>query len=243
MASCTIGHCPRTADDGQHACPLHADELRAWLAELPQQARLLQEFTASAGAPPQGRLGGSGRAHAPVPVDLRVLALLAPGHADPPPGEEPDVIPILAFLDAWAGHIAYTHPAVTRDPYGTAHTRPCEAAHPRHGATITGWCAWLTAYLPHALTQPLIGDLHRQLGDLLTRIRDLTHATPHRHPQAAPCPACDAFALVAVDGQWGITCQACGHHLERTHYDQHAAAFLHAHQDEQAANSRDTTAA
>ena len=29
-----------------------------------------------------------------------------------------------------------------------------------------------------------------------------------------PCPGCGAYALAAVDGQLGITCQACGHHLE-----------------------------
>jgi hypothetical protein len=229
VSSCAI--CPRTAEDGQHACPRCAAELHAWLAELPRQARLLEAFIAPAGRPAAGRVGGTGRAHAPAPVDLRVLALLGPGHADPGTADEqPDTIPIRAFLDAWAGLIAYHYPSVHRDPYGTAHTRPCSHAQPTHGATIIGWCTWLTAYLPYALTHPWIGDLHRQLGDLLARIRDLTHAVPHRHPQAAPCPECDAFALTATDGQWGITCSACGHHLEPEAYDQHAARFFHAHQ-------------
>ncbi|GGZ80319.1 hypothetical protein ACFOOM_07650 [Streptomyces echinoruber] len=228
MSTCTI--CPRTAPDGQHACPLHADELRAWLAELPRQAALLEQFVVPAGRPAAGRLGGTGRAHAPVPVDLRVLALLGPGHAHAPAGspyeEAAGTIPLRAWLDGWAGYIAYTYPAVTRDPYGTAHVQPCEAARPRRGATIAGWCAWLTAYLPYVLAHPWVSDLHRQLGDLLTHLRDLTHAVPHRHHQAAPCPKCQSFALVTVDGQWGITCEACGHHLERTAYDDHAARFL-----------------
>lgn len=63
------------------------------------------------------------------------------------------------------------------------------------------------------------------------RIRDLTHAVPHRHHYAAPCPACEAFALAAVDGGEGITCAVCGHHLSHTDYDQHTADFLRAHQD------------
>ncbi|WP_432193792.1 hypothetical protein [Streptomyces sp. bgisy027] len=229
MSSCAI--CPRTAPDGQHACPLHTDELRAWLAELPYQTRLLEEFVAPAGRPSAGRIGGTGRAHAPVPVDMRVLALLGPGHADPGTAdEEPDTIPIRAWLDAWAGFIAYSHPAVRRDLYGTQYTRPCEQAVPKKGATIPGWCTWLTAYLPHALTHPWIADFHRQLGDLIDRIRDLTHAVPHRHEYAAQCPACEAFALAAVDGQEGITCSRCGHHLTHAEYDQHAADFLRAHQ-------------
>lgn len=238
MSSCSI--CPRTADDGQHACPRCAAELRAWLTELPRQARLLEAFVAPAGRPAQGRLGGTGRAHSPAPVDLRVLALLGPGHADPGTAdEEPDTIPIRAFLDAWAGFVAYSYPAVHRDPYGTQYTRPCEQAIPSQGTTITGWCAWLTAYLPHALTHHWIGDLHRQLGDLTHRIRDLTHTVPRKHPKAAPCPECGAFDLVAIDGQWGITCTTCGHHLTPEAYDEHAAAYLNAHQTAQG----DTTAA
>ncbi|MEW2636429.1 hypothetical protein AB0903_33535, partial [Streptomyces sp. NPDC048389] len=212
MSSCSI--CPRTAPDGHHACLLHAGELRAWLTELPSQARLLEAFVAAAGRPHTGRLGSTGRAHAPVPVDMRVLALLGPGHADPTTAdEEPDTIPIRAFLDAWAGYTAYSYPAVYRDPYGTEYTRPCEQALPTRGASITGWCTWHLAYLPYALTHPWIGDFHRQLGDLIHRIRDLTHATPHHHPKAAPCPNCDEHRLAAIDGQLHITCANCGHLL------------------------------
>ena len=228
MSSCAV--CRRATEAGLHACPRHTAELRAWLAELPAQALLLQQFLAPAGAPAAGRLGGTGRAHAPVPVDLRVLTLLGPGHADTISADDDGTVPILALLGGWAGHIAYTHPATTRDAHGTAHTRPCEQAWPSHGETINGWCIWLTRYLPYALTHPWIGDLHRQLGDLIARIRDLTHAVPHTHPQGAPCPQCKAFALVAVDGRWGITCEACGHYLEPDAYAQHAAAYLHDHQ-------------
>lgn len=226
--ACAI--CLRAAETGLHACPRHATELRAWLAELPGQARLLGQFLAPAGGPTQGRLGGTGRAHAPVPVDLRVLTLLGPGHADVLSGDDDGTVPILAFLGGWAGYIAYTYPSATRDPHGTAHTRPCDKAVPRHGATVTGWCAWLTLYLPYALAHPWIGDLHHQLGALLHRIRDLTHAIPHKHPQGAPCPDCQAFALVAIDGQWGVVCEACGRHLEPDAYTEHAATYLHNHQ-------------
>ncbi|MEV8245017.1 hypothetical protein AB0R01_14745 [Streptomyces rochei] len=232
MSPCVI--CPGTALEGQQACRSCAEDLRGWLAELPQQARLLEEFVTPSAGPAQGRLGGTGRAHAPAPVDLRVLALLAPGHADAPAGEQPDVVPIRALLGAWAGHIAYHYPAVGRDAYGTAHTRPCDQAQPT-ADSITGWCNWLTGYLPFALTLPLVAELHDQLGDQLAEIRRLTHATPRDHPQGAPCPSCEAFALVRTDGRWGIHCRACGHDMDPEAYDQHAARFLHAHQAEQAA--------
>jgi ribosomal protein L37AE/L43A len=224
VSNCAI--CPRTAPHGHHACNVCADELRAWLTELPRQARLLEAFVAPSGQPHQGRLGGTGRAHSPAPVDLRVLALLGPGHADAPADQEPDTIPILAFLGAWAGHIAYSYPAAARDPYGTAHTRPCEQAWPSHGPTITGWCAWLTAYLPYTLTLQLVAELHEQLGDLIHRIRDLTHTEPRSHPRTAPCPQCDEFALVRTDGRWHIHCTDCGHNLTPDAYTEYAAAFL-----------------
>ncbi|WP_406262536.1 hypothetical protein OIA45_39675 [Streptomyces chartreusis] len=232
MASCTI--CPRTAEDGHHTCPLHAAELREWLAELPAQAELLGDFLAPESRPAAGRTGGTGRAHSPVPVDLRVLTLLGPGHAETRSEDDDGTIPILAWLDGWAGHIAYTYPSVSRDPHGTTHIQPCEAARPastrpdgrRHGPTVTGWCIWLTRYLPYVLAHPWAGDFHRQLGDLIDRVRDLTHAVPHRHHYAAPCPVCEAFDLGAVDGQDGITCGVCGHHLSHTDYDQHVNAVL-----------------
>lgn len=228
MSMCAV--CRRATEAGLHACPRHAAELRAWLTELPAQALLLQRFLTPAGAPAQGRLGGTGRPTAPVPVDLRVLTLLGPGHADPRSPDDDGTVPIRALLGAWAGHIAYTYPSVARDRHGTAHVRPCEQAWPCLGETITGWCAWLTRYLPYALAHPWVGEMHRQIGALLDRVRDLTHDVPHSHPQGAPCPQCDAFALVAVDGLWGITCEACGHHLEPDSYTEHAAAFLQTHQ-------------
>lgn len=227
MTVCSI--CPRTAPDGHHACPLHAGELHAWLAELPQQTRLLGDFLTPSTSPPAGRLGGAGRAHAPVPVDIRVLNLLGPGHhvspEDPYGDGDGTAVPIGALVRGWADYIATEHQAVTRDQYGTAHHRQCNGASPRHGTTVTGWCAWLTAYLPYAITQPWVGELHHQLGDLLAVIRDLTHAVPRTHRQIASCPKCEAFALVRTDGLWGITCEACGHHLEPAEYDQHAAAL------------------
>lgn len=250
MTACPV--CPRTAPDGQHLCLVHSGELRGWLAELPHQARLLEAFLTPSASPAAGRIGGTGRATAPLPVDLRVLVLLGPGHADPPTGphtgeDGDDTIPILALLGAWAGHIAYHYPSIgwhpDRDPNATLYVLPCKQAQPAHGETITTWCTWLTAYLPFTLTLPVAADLHRGLGDLIHRIRGLTHASPRQHPQAAPCPKCEACALVRTDGLWGITCQCCGHTLEPDAYDAHVAAVLHTVQAERAAARGDDAAA
>ncbi|MCH5677845.1 hypothetical protein [Streptomyces gilvus] len=229
MSSCPI--CPRTAPDGQHLCLVHSGELRGWLTEIPAQARLLQEFIAPAGRPTQGRLGGTGRADAPVPVDLRVLVLLGPGRHDAVPGSDDDgTAPIAAILGAWAGHIAYHYPAAGRDPYGTARTQPCEQALPARGETITGWCTWLLAYLPFALTLPAAADLYYALDSLTRRLRNLTHTQPRQQPRAAPCPACDLCTLVRTDGRWHIHCLDCGHQMSPDQYDQHAAQYLAARQ-------------
>jgi ribosomal protein L37AE/L43A len=234
MTVCAV--CPRTAPDGQHLCQLDAAELRAWLAELPHQARLLSEFLAPSTQPAQGRTGGTGRAHAPLPVDIRVLALLGPGRLGLTPDPDDDgITPIRAVLDAWAGHIAYHHPSAARARDGTAYIRPCEQAHPRHGTTISGWCQWLTAYLPYATALPSAGDFHRQIGDLVRRIRDLTHVEPRDHPRAAPCPVCDTCTLVRTDGRWHIHCRDCGHQMTPDDYDQHAARYLAARQADTAA--------
>ncbi|WP_432135854.1 hypothetical protein [Streptomyces sp. bgisy154] len=230
-ALCLICRHRTTTHADEYACPICTDDLRAWLTDLPRQAALLQEFVAPGSRPAEGRLGGTGRAHSPAPADLRVLTLLGPGRYDPHPGTDDDgTPPIHAVLTAWAGHIAYTYPAAHRDPYGTARTEPCEQAWPSYGFTIPGWCAWLTAYLPYTLTLPAVADLHRDLGDLIRRIRDLTHDHPHTHPMAAPCPACQAFALARTDGHWHTRCHACGHTLTPDQYAHHAAEVLDAHQ-------------
>lgn len=229
VTDCSI--CPRTAPDGHHACTACAHQLRAMLTELPQQIPLLQDSLQPGRGPTQGRSAPAGIAHAPLPLDLRVLTLLGPGHPQPPTDDDPDaggIIPIRPMLYGWAHFIASEHPATARDPYGTTDLWPCDGAHPRHGATIPGWCAWLRAYLPHAITRPWIATLHQQLSDLLALIRDLTHAVPHRHPKPVPCPACGAFALIETDGQWGITCDVCHHYLDPQDYADHAAALLEA---------------
>ncbi|MFJ6386432.1 hypothetical protein ACIQJT_02365 [Streptomyces sp. NPDC091972] len=228
MTGCPL--CPRSAPDGQHLCPLHAADIRGWLAELPHQARLLADFLAPAGRLAEGRLGGTGRATAPVPVDLRVLVLLGPGRYDPIGPDDDGTAPIAAVLGAWAGHIAYHYPSAYRDPHGTAHTGPCEQAWPVRGETITGWCTWLTAYLPFALTLPVAAEFHRALESLVHRIRDITHAIPHQHEMTAACPTCGRCALQRTDGQWEIVCSFCGHRMEPEAYEQHAAATLAAHQ-------------
>ncbi|WP_340382288.1 hypothetical protein U5640_36295 [Streptomyces sp. SS7] len=231
MTACGI--CPRTAPDGHHLCPLCADDIRGWLAELPGQARLLAEELTPAAAPGQGRIGGTGRAHSPVPVDLRVLVLLGPGHPGPvgAPDDDTDrTVPIVPFLAGWAGHIAYTYPAVHRDRHGTEHTGPCEQAQATGGNSITAWCAWLTAYLPYTLTVPAAAELHQQLDDLIHRVRRLTHTEPRSHPRAAPCPVCDDFALARTDGRWEIHCTGCGHNMTPDDYQQHATRFLKAAQ-------------
>lgn len=237
MTACAI--CPRTAPDGVHLCLVHSGELRGWLTEIPAQARLLQqEFIEPGGRPSQGRLGGTGHADAPVPVDLRVLNLLVgPGRYEATSPDDDGQAPIAATLGAWAGHIAYHYPALDwhpdRNPDQTLYVDPCDQAVPTRGQTIPGWCAWLNAYAPYALTLPLAAELHRGLGDLVRRLRALTHTEPRQDPRAAPCPVCDLCTLVRTDGRWHIHCLNCGHQMTPDDYDQHATRYRIARQAEQ----------
>jgi hypothetical protein len=203
--------------------------VRGWLAELPRQLPLLRAELLPEGRPKQGRMGGTGSATAPVPLNLDALNLLAPGWPGPPAdpyGDTTGPVPITPLLAGWAGYIAYQYPSVARDRHGTAHASPCAAAYTRRGTDVAAWCHWLTAYLPYAVTLRCIGDMHQQLSDLVRRIRDLTHAAPHRHRKDVPCPKCGAFDLTEVDGQWGINCEACGEHLEPEAYAAHSRALL-----------------
>lgn len=224
MSTCTA--CAHPAGDGAYACTRCTHRIRGWLAEIPRQLPLLQAELAPGSSPRSGRLyGGRGPT---LPLRLDVLTLTGPGNPAPatdPHGDATGPIPLTALLAGWAGYIAAQHPAVTRTA-GTVYVVPCETAAPRAGATVTGWCHWLTAYLPFASTHPWIAELHHQLQDTIGVIRSITRATPQRHPRAAPCPACEAFALAQIDGEWGISCQACGEHLDPDAYDQHAADVL-----------------
>jgi hypothetical protein len=222
---CTACHEP--AD--QHLCPPCTRALRYALQDLPRTLPLLQTVLIPAGR--SALIGSRGAAWAPTPVDLRVLALLGPGNALPPDTPEGGgEIPILAMLTGWAHWIASQHPSAARDHHGTIRIQPCTAAHPRHGATVPGWCTWLRAYLPYTATRPWAGEMHQQITGLLAHIRHLTGAVARRHPKAAPCPHCDDFALAEVDGQAGITCEACGARLSTAEYAAHSAAILTTHQ-------------
>ncbi|MDX3024053.1 hypothetical protein [Streptomyces acidiscabies] len=229
--TCTI--CPRTAPEDTYACPACLDDIRGWLTELPRQAKLLAEFLVPGTGAARGRIGGTGRATAPLPVDLRVLVLLAPGHPVPvgaPEDNHDSTVPIRAFLTGWADHFASTYPAVLHHPDDHHAPRPKPSDH-----TLTGWCHWLTACLPYVASHPpttdvhMITDLHHQLRALVHRIRDLTHTVPHTHPLTAPCPHCQAFGLVTTDGHHLIRCTLCDHTLTPDTYDTHVAALLDDH--------------
>ncbi|MFS0698332.1 hypothetical protein AB6N36_37020, partial [Streptomyces nitrosporeus] len=145
-----------------------------------------------------------------------------------PHGDQTAGVPITALLAGWAHHIASDIPAVHRDAHGVVHVQRHRyaVAWPRTGTGITAWCAWLTAYLPYAVTRPWAAEMHRQLEDLVHRIDRLTGVRPRRTPKDAPCPGCSAFALVEREGELHITCEACGHRLTPDGYLTHRAAVM-----------------
>ncbi|MFJ5888111.1 hypothetical protein [Streptomyces californicus] len=212
---------PRT---GCEACEYR---VHSWLRELPRHLVLLAEMLHPDTGP--ARRGGTGRAHAPLPVRLEVLDLLGPGQpvllADPH-GDQTGGIPITALLYGWARYLAADFPTVRSDAHGTVHIERCDGALVRGGADVPGLCRWLDAYLPYAATRPWWDDLYEQMEQLLLRVRRLTHTRPVTHAKDAPCPDCSGWSLVEREDELHITCTVCPARLTPAQYDDHRAAVM-----------------
>lgn len=220
--TCHVCHDTTGAD--RYLCEGCEHTAAAWLRALPRHALLLQVCLQPTTGPAQR--GGSGRAHSPLPVDVRVLDLLGPGRpvpVDDPHGDQTGGIPITALLAGWAHYIAADVPAVYRDAHGTVRIERHghAAAWPRTGTGITAWSTWLLRYLPYAITRPYAEEMYEQLGELIDRIERITHTRPRRTVKDAPCPACSGFALVEREDQRHITCDVCGHRLTPEQYLAH----------------------
>lgn len=224
--TCTICSHPLGMDTDRYACHgcerTMAHTLRRIVVELP-----LLRAALPPGSRPGGR-PGPGRAHAPLPLDLRVLDLLGPGTPhlldDDPHGEQTGGIPLGPLLTGWIAYCGEQHQAAHRLRYGTA--PQTDAVVPSAAGGIPGLCVTLTRHLPYAVTRPWAEQLHADLTAALQTVRQITGSRPVTHPRLAPCPQCDAFALARTDGEWRVRCHACCHRMDPAEYDAHAAAVL-----------------
>lgn len=226
--NCAVCRRPLPADTDRYACHACHHHLRYELGQLAAiELPALRAELAPGNSPQTGSRFG-GRAHAPLPVNVRVLDLLGPGTPNvlpDPHGEQTAGIPIGPILAGWAHTIALEHQVAYRRA-GTTYLVPCERAVPRTGSGLDAWARWLLAYLPYAVTRPWVTELHAELDDLMFRVRQITGLRPRSHPRLAPCPYCDAFAVTHTDGRWDLDCQACGRKLDPDEYAAHAAAVL-----------------
>lgn len=222
---CAICSRPLVAGTQAHACPACVKDTRGLLAAITAELPELQECLRLGAAPAGGR--SVGRAHAPLPLRLDTLNLLGPGVATPwtdTAGDQVQGIPLVPLLRWWADYIGAQHIAAWRFA-GTQYSAPCSGAI-THGRDAAAWCRWLSAYLWIAAAQPWIRQLHDDLAEALEGVRAITRTEPQRHRRLAPCPACDSIAMVAVDGEWEVKCEVCGHRMDPAAYDAHAAAVL-----------------
>ncbi|MEW2570474.1 hypothetical protein [Streptomyces sp. NPDC047070] len=216
MSSCSIVRCGRPLLAHEHrrrVCDRCANRVRGWLRELDLQRILLRVMLVPGSSGPATGSVHGGRAHSPMPARGDVLNFLGPGAsstlADPygdARGDQDAGATIDATLHAWARATA-------------EHIHPPDRPWLRPGRT---WSAWLTAYLPWALSAPWIGDLHDELDDLVQQARGLTRTEPRRRPKDAPCPSCQAFGLVEEDWQPYIECTVCEALLTPDEYARHA---------------------
>ncbi|MFE1539460.1 hypothetical protein ACFW61_03235 [Streptomyces microflavus] len=212
---------PRT---GCEACEYR---LHTWLRELPRHLPLLQDMLRPDTGPAQR--GGTGRAHAPLPVRVDVLDLLGPGQpvllADPH-GDQTGGVPMTPLLMGWARYLAAEIPTVRVDAHGTIHIERCDGPWLRGGADIPRLCRWLDAYLPYASTRPWWDDLYDQVEQLLDRVRGMTHTKPLTRSKDAPCPQCSGWSLVEREDELHISCTRCPARLTPEQYDAHRARVM-----------------
>lgn len=223
----TCDICHRHAPAGHYLCDACQHRVHAWLLEIPQRLVLLRDMLRPDTGPAQR--GGSGRAHSPLPVDVRVLDLLGPGHVVPledPHGDQTGGVPLAPLLYGWARYIASQMPSVHRDAHGTVRIQPCTGAWSRRGSDVPAWCAWLQAYLPYVARQSWARPMYDQLEDVVHRIRRITHTQPRTRAMDAPCPGCGAFALQEREDELLIACAACPVRLTPEAYDEHRAQVM-----------------
>lgn len=212
---------PRT---GCEACQYR---LHTWLREIPRHLPLLEDMLRPDTGPAQR--GGTGRAHAPLPIRLDVLDLIGPGQpvllADPH-GDQTGGVPMTPLLYGWARYLASDFPAVRTDAHGTVHIERCDGARIRGRADVPGLCRWLDAYLPYAATRPWWDDLYEQVEQLLARVRRITHVRPVTRAKDAPCPKCSGWSLVEREDEFHISCTLCPARLTPDEYATHRAATM-----------------
>ncbi|MFD5903605.1 hypothetical protein ACFWHG_19200 [Streptomyces microflavus] len=220
--TCEVCHGHAPAD--HYLCQACQHAILAWLYEIPHQVAELRTMLEPTTGPAQR--GGSGRAHAPLPVRLDVLDLIGPGHAhylEDPHGDQTGGVPVGAFLAGWAHYIASDVPAVHRDAHGTAQVLQSRiaTAWPRSGTGLTAWCTWHARYLPYAATRPFAASFYNDLEGMLLRLRRLTHAEPRTRRLQAPCPRCQSWTLTEREDQLHIACTACPARLTPEEYATH----------------------
>ncbi|WP_333771002.1 hypothetical protein [Streptomyces sp. IBSBF 2435] len=203
-----------------YACRACEYRLAYVLQQLVAEIPLLHAQLAPYRSPSLGSIHGGRAAHAPLPVDARVLDLLATRWIPDPGGDDAGGIPIGPLLVGWCSLLAADYPAVSRRA-GTWYIEPGTEPWPAAGG-IPGWAAWLRRYIPYAATWRHAPDLWADLEDALARVRAITGTQPRTRPRWAPCPRCDAYALTRTDGHWHIRCQACGHRMDSDAYNAHA---------------------
>lgn len=221
--------CHDHAPEDRYLCDGCEHRARTWLTGLPAQEALLRRCLLPTAGPAQR--GGAGRAHAPLPLDLRPLDLLGPGTTTPvqdPHGDQVDAVPIKAILAGWAQRIAEDIAAVYVDHEGKLRTTgqgpACAVA--CTGSGISAWVAWLHRYWPWAITRPYIEPLYTDLAAITDRIQRITHTEPRRTARDAPCPECEGFSMFEREGELHIFCGDCGHRMTPDAYMAHRAKVM-----------------
>jgi hypothetical protein len=181
--------------DDRPTCVRCYSRLQFMIVELPEQYCLLLMCREWPGT------GGGGRSatavHGRLPGREDVLSLLGPAARQSPPGgrDQTGPTPFRAVLQDWIEVVDEAR-----------NLTPCDR-------DVPSMSERLLTYLPWVTMQPFVGDLYREIEELLRVVRRITLAEPSGRMEllrGVACPSCGRFSMVRYHpSDWRAECRFC----------------------------------
>lgn len=183
---------PRETHGLATVCSVCVGRLRARVAQLPALVRWLQAHVEPGRRGETDRVTGS--AEPPVPIRTDVISAVGPAslHGTSDPDRDQVTVPNIPMeLFTWCRVVAEE-----RELYGPARVDPEACA------------TWLLAHLDWIAQQQWCVELLDEVNRMHASAHTLAPWSPERHHLPAPCPSCDAKALIRYSGDDYVKCES-----------------------------------